>query len=50
MMLGKPEMQTPLGGYFDRRQDTSENGLDGVHWMCVWLKTETTGRPHDKGN
>jgi len=35
MLLGNPEMQTSLGGYFGRRQDARENGLDGVHWMCV---------------
>jgi len=42
MMLGNPEMQTSLGGYFGRRQITRENGLDGVHWMCVcvWIKTK----------
>jgi hypothetical protein len=35
MMLGNPEMQKSLGGYFGRRRDARENGLDGVHWMCV---------------
>jgi hypothetical protein len=39
-MMGNREIQTSLGGCFGKRQDTRENGLDGMHWKCVWLTTK----------